>query len=178
MAHQQQFEFIDKVKKEFPKYFSNQKVLEVGSLNVNGSVRQFFIDCDYLGLDVGPGPDVDLVAMGDEYDSPDSSYDVVISCECLEHNPKWVETFRNMIRLTKPRGAVIMTCATTGRAEHGTTRVSPLDSPLTIKLGWEYYRNLTVADFEEHFNFRELFENHEFIVNISSRDLYFFGIKK
>jgi SAM-dependent methyltransferase len=178
MAHKEQFEYIQTLKDKFPRFFNKVKVLDVGSLNINGSIRQFFTDCYYLGIDVGEGPCVDLVVKGEEYDAPDGSYDVVLSCECLEHNPQWVETFRNMIRLVKSGGAIIMTCATTGRAEHGTIRVNPVDSPLTIKLGWDYYRNLTVADFEEHFNFRELFQNHEFVVNISARDLYFFGIRK
>lgn len=41
MSHQQQLDFVAAVKAEFPEHFSQTKVLEVGSLNINGSVRQF-----------------------------------------------------------------------------------------------------------------------------------------
>lgn len=178
MAHSEQLNFIQSIKDQHPKYFTNQKVLEIGSYNVNGSVRQFFEGGSFLGIDVAEGKDVDLVCNGESYDAPDNSYDVVISCECMEHNPKWIETFSNMIRLVKSGGMIIMTCATTGRAEHGTTRTTPLDSPLTIGLGWDYYENRTFEDFNSNFNFREIFENHQFVVNVSSHDLYFLGVKK
>jgi hypothetical protein len=42
MSHQQQLDFVASVKAQFPEYFSQAKVLEVGSLDINGSVRQFF----------------------------------------------------------------------------------------------------------------------------------------
>ena len=116
MAHQQQFDYINTLKTKFPTQFFNKKVLEVGSLNINGSIRIFFTECDYLGIDVGAGPGVDLVCEGQKLDHPNETYDTVGSCECFEHNPYWVETFNNMYRMTKPNGLVFMSCATTGRA--------------------------------------------------------------
>jgi SAM-dependent methyltransferase len=178
MSHIQQLDFVAGLKNAHSQYFTGKKILEIGSLNINGSVRPFFTGCEYLGIDVGPGRDVDLVCKGEDYDAPDASFAVTISCECFEHNPKWVETFHNMIRMTKPNGLVIMTCATAGRPEHGTARTSPADSPLTIGLGWNYYLNLTAEDFFAHFDMNNLFEKFDFIHNISSHDLYFYGVKK
>lgn len=178
MAHPAQLNFIRSVKSTFPTFFQDKKVLEVGSLDINGSVRSFFANCDYTGIDVGEGKGVDLVCEGQKYEAPESSFDVTISCECFEHNPEWKATFANMIRLAKSNSLVIMTCATTGRPEHGTTRTSPADSPLTIGKGWEYYKNLTVADFEMHFDFPVLFTSYGFSVNSSAKDLYFWGIRK
>lgn len=178
MSHPQQLEFISNVKQLLPSFFHNQKVLEIGSLNINGSIRQFFENCSYIGLDVGAGRDVDVIGKGEEYDAPDGTFDVTVSCECFEHNPQWVETFRNMIRMTKSNGLVLMTCATAGRPEHGTARTSPADSPLTISLGWNYYRNLVAEDFKENFNFDELFVKYEFIHNITNHDLYMYALKR
>ena len=178
MAHQQQFDYIQKLKSRFPTYFSNKKVLEVGSLNINGSIRSLFTDCDYLGIDVGPGKDVDLVCEGQNLDHPNESYDTVCSCECFEHNPYWVETFNNMYRMTKLGGLVFMSCATTGRQEHGTTRTSPQDSPLTTGKGWDYYKNLTAEDFILNFNLGKMFLAYEFQIGTTFPDLYFYGIKK
>lgn len=42
MAHGAQRVFFEKVREEFPEFFSGQRVLEVGSLNINGTVRDFF----------------------------------------------------------------------------------------------------------------------------------------
>jgi SAM-dependent methyltransferase len=178
MAHPQQHDFIRSVKARFPNSFACTKVLEVGSLDINGSVRKFFIGCDYLGIDVGAGPSVDLVIPGDKFDAPDDTFNVTVSCECFEHNPQWVETFQNMIRMTKPGGLVIMTCAAPGRPEHGTSRCEPTSSPLTIKLGWEYYLNLSEDDFRRHFACDKIFSSHEFSTNFQACDLYFWGIKK
>ena len=178
MAHQQQFDFIQQLKTKYPTHFFNKKVLEVGSLNINGSIRIFFTGCDYLGIDVGPGLDVDLVSEGQKLTELDETYDTVGSCECFEHNPYWVETFNNMYRMTKQNGLVFMSCATTGRAEHGTTRTSPKDSPLTVTNGWEYYKNLTEQDFRKHIDIDSMFNKYEFQVGAPHPDLYFYGIKK
>ncbi|MEW5965698.1 MAG: class I SAM-dependent methyltransferase [Pseudomonadota bacterium] len=177
MSHASQRHFVKIIATQLPHYFSGMRVLEVGSLDINGSVRDFFKDCEYTGLDVAPGPNVDIVCEGQKYDAPSDSYDVVISCEVMEHNPYWAETFQNMIRLCRPGGLIVMTCATTGRREHGTTRTTPKDSPLTVELGWDYYRNLTKRDFEKAIDFNAAFSVHHFQANWGSFDLLFYGIK-
>jgi SAM-dependent methyltransferase len=176
MAHTEQRIFVESVKNKFIQYFSHKTVLEVGSLNINGTVRDFFSDCNYVGLDVSFGEGVDIVCEGQNYNAPDNSYDVVCSAECFEHNPYWLETFKNMVRLCKNDGLVFFTCATDGRREHGTTRTTPGDSPLTIGMGWDYYRNLNENDFRSQLNFEDYFESYEFSVEENSHDLYFWGI--
>ena len=163
MSHPAQNEYIKYVKNKFPAYFYKRQVLEVGSLNINGTVRDLFTECYYVGLDVAEGKGVDIVCEGQNYDAPSESFDVAISCECFEHNPEWVATFRNMHRMTRTLGLVVMTCATTGRPEHGTTRTTPQDSPLTIGLGWDYYKNLTEQDFRDNFDLDNMFSDYQFI---------------
>lgn len=177
MAHYTQHQFVRWVKDFFPAFFNGRSVLEVGSLDINGSVRPFFTDCRYLGLDVGPGPGVDLVCGGQDYDAPDASFDVVCSFEAMEHNPHWQATFANMLRLLKPGGLLLMSCATRGRPEHGTTRTNPGDSPLTIGIGWDYYRNLTAADFEQAFDLSAMFSRHFAAHYYQGCDLFFVGFR-
>jgi SAM-dependent methyltransferase len=176
MAHREQAAYIFSVKEGWPRFFKGGRVLEIGSLNINGTVRDWFDADEYVGVDVGEGPGVDVVMSGHEYDS-DKPFDCCISCECFEHNPFWKETFLNMVRLCRQGGLVIFTCATTGRPEHGTERTTPHDSPLTIAKGWSYYCNLTKEDFTASIDFDELFLEHEFCVNERSCDLYFVGTK-
>jgi hypothetical protein len=68
-----------------------------------------------------------------------------------------------------------MSCATTGRPEHGTKRTSPQDAPL---IEWDYYKNLTEEDFREAFDLDKMFSKYEFSTNSQPYDLYFYGIKK
>jgi len=178
MAHLDQFDFINLVKRHFPGSFEKVDVLEIGSLDINGSVRSCFAPNRYIGVDVAHGPGVDEVCQGQLVGHPSGTFDVVISCECMEHNPFWVETVANMFRMAKPGGLVIVSCATTGRAEHGTTRTSGSDSPLSIGIGWEYYRNISLAMFRRTFNLHYWFDSYLLVANWDHCDLYFVGIKK
>jgi SAM-dependent methyltransferase len=181
MSHKAQLNFVNRLKENKPNFFNNAKIIEIGSLDINGTIRSFFENCDYVGVDVGPGKGVDLVCEGQKVDHPDNTYDASCSCNCFEHNPYWVETFRNMFRLTKSGGLIFVSVPTTGRPPHGTHEISPEDSPLTISIGWNYYKNLTEKDFTDNFNLNEMFSEfkfEEYHEENSEHDLYFFGIKK
>ena len=177
MAHPTQHRWLSAVKLLYPERFENVHVLDVGSLDINGSCREFFTGGSYLGIDVEEGKGVDVVCMGQDFMAPDNTYDVVVSAECFEHNPFWKETFLNMHRLCRVGGLVMMTCATEGRGEHGT---STWDPHCNTKLGvsWNYYKNLTEHDFTESFNLGSMFSNYNFSTHQGHHDLYFFGFKQ
>jgi SAM-dependent methyltransferase len=172
MAHPQQHFFVGGIKQFLPEYFAGKRVLEIGSLNINGSVRAFFTDCTYIGLDLGEGKDVDVICAGEDYGDKAGSFDVIISCEAMEHNPQWRKTWLNMMRLVKPDGLVVMTCATTGRKQHGTNQYNPTESPMTQ----DYYRNLTSEDFSAVLPCDAWFSMWYFGVDHTNHDLYFFGL--
>jgi SAM-dependent methyltransferase len=178
MSHESQRYFVRLISENMSEFFNDCKVLEVGSLDINGSVRDCFTNCEYIGLDVAEGKHVDVVCQGQDYSAPDNYFDQVISCEAMEHNPYWVETFENMIRMCRPGGLVVMTCASTGRAEHGTSRTRPRDSPLSINVGWDYYLNLTEKHFIKRIRLQDEFVYFKFWTNWNSYDLFFCGIKK
>lgn len=178
MSHVQQMKLIELMASGLPQYFKSQRVLEIGSLDINGSIRRHFESCDYIGIDVAPGKGVDVVCQGQDFAEPDGSFDHVVSCEVMEHNPHWRSTFANMVRLCRAGGLVVMTCATIGRPEHGTTRTNPSKSPLTVELKWEYYKNLTEENFRSAVDLNAHFSDYYFAVNWSSFDLYFCGIKR
>jgi SAM-dependent methyltransferase len=174
MAHGAQRVFFEKVREQYPEFFSSQRVLEIGSLDINGTVRDFFTNCSYTGVDVAAGPAVDIVAQGQDLSFPDDSFDVAVSAECFEHNPYWRETFLNMVRMTRSGGLVAFTCAADGRPEHGTSRSDVGSSPLTVGLGWDYYRNLGEADFDA--DSLAGFGSSGFYDNRVNLDLYFVGV--
>jgi SAM-dependent methyltransferase len=179
MAHPEQLKFVSLVIKYFADAVRNSRVLEIGSYDVNGSVRQFFEHPkEYIGADLTKGPGVDIVQPGHEIDYADGYFDVTISCECFEHNPHWLPTFTNMIRMTKAGGLVAFTCASSGRLEHGTRRSDGSLSPGTTATGIDYYKNLTQKDFEKKIVLGEYFDDYRFFYIKQSHDLYFIGIKK
>lgn len=176
MSHPQQLFFVGGIKQFLGEFFQQKKVLEIGSLDINGSVRTFFEECEYLGLDVGEGKGVDLVGYGEDYGGKADAFDVVISCEAMEHNAGWRKTWLNMIRLVKASGLLVMTCAASGRLQHGTLEYSPTDSPLTLQHHQNYYRNLVADDFEALVPCDAWFSVWSFYCDHRSHDLYFFGL--
>ena len=178
MAHFQQLHFVEQLARHMAERWDDRRVVEIGAADVNGSIRPFFAGAHYTGVDLAPGPGVDLVGDGHDVAIETDSVDLAISCECFEHNPKWRETFQNMHRMTRPGGIVVVTCASRGRLEHGTTRTRPQESPGTVAVGWDYYRNLNRADFERDFDLPSMFETFAFYRNDVSKDLYFAGRKR
>lgn len=84
-------------------------ILDVGSLDVNGSYRPLFDNPKwiYTGLDLLPGPNVDIVSR-DPYLYPfeDNTFDVVISGSVLEHVEDMQAFIREMARVKKPDGTL------------------------------------------------------------------------
>lgn len=177
MSHPDQVHFLKLAKRGLPAFFTGQRVLEVGSLDVNGAARSFFQDCQYIGLDVGEGPGVDVPVPGEVYDAPDGSFDVVLSCECMEHNPEWAATTSNMLRMLRPGGLFLLTCAGPGRKEHGTARTTPGSSPLTVEAGQNYYQNLYGGDFARVPGLLDSIPLRAEWLNWNHNDYYLVGIK-
>ena len=92
-------------------------VLELGSYNVNGSAREHFPDCRYVGLDQRPGRGVDVVGDAESFDG-DESFDVVVSTETLEHTPSPEKVIRSAWRSLRPGGVLILTAAAPERRPH------------------------------------------------------------
>ena len=197
MAHKQQKEYLDKIKSVFPEAFKNQKVLDIGSFDVNGNEKPWFDNCEFTGLDVGPGKGVDVVCPANEYDAPDNYFDTIISCECWEHNPFYKESIQNVVRMLKSGGFFIFTCATTGRPIHGTRTQDKIDRekritakgnsttnwvtmPNVFRENWdsEYYKNVTEEDVRSCINVDQVFFSYKFETEPNHCDLYFWGIKK
>lgn len=113
-------------------------VIEIGSRDINGSVRQLFPNATWLGLDLYPGPSVNIVCDAEHF-IPPCKYDIAVCCEVLEHAENWIQLINTMERWLKPDGKLIITCAGIGRAEH-----SAIDGQ-ELKDG-EYYKNLSELD--------------------------------
>ena len=93
---------------KYPRHFGAVRVLEVGSYDVNGSVRQFFPNStEYVGVDWRPGPGVDHVAFAHKLKLP-GRFDTVISASMLEHDPFWILSLPRMARHMAEDGIMLL----------------------------------------------------------------------
>jgi SAM-dependent methyltransferase len=179
--HQQVIHFMEFVKKIFPNFFINKRVLDVGSGDINGNNRFLFENCEYDGNDVIEATNVTIISKTKDLPYANSTFDTIISTECFEHDPEYKESFIKIYNMLKPDGLFCFSCASTGRHEHGTRRTSPNDSYGTIgNLNdmVDYYKNLTEIDLNEVLPLNKLFTVWDTYYNSETKDLYFAGIKK
>ena len=86
--------FIDDFQNFFPGALSNKKILDVGSKNVNGTAREYFNNCEYVGVDIEEGDGVDIVGHLVDVSVPEDFFDIVICFNTIEHDKRWRETLR------------------------------------------------------------------------------------
>lgn len=91
-------------------------VIEVGSRNVNGSVRPLFPGASYVGLDRQGGRDVEWIGDARDYQPP-KPVDAIVCAEVLEHDRDPLGLLRHV--LAWPAHACLLTWATPDRAPHG-----------------------------------------------------------
>src|SRR3990167_8357126 len=102
--HQEAKDFIEFVKSVFPDFFKDKKVLDIGSGDINGNNRYLFENCQYTGNDVIFAKNVDIVSKTKDLSFDDLSVDTIVSTECFEHDPEYVESWKNIFRMLKNGG--------------------------------------------------------------------------
>ena len=176
MSHIAQRNWCKEIKEKYPSYFFEQRVLDVGSLDINGNNKELFEECEYVGLDVIEGDNVDVISVAHQYE-PDELFNVVLSTNALEHDIHYELTIKKMIDLLKPKGFIFVSAGYKYKI-HGTLKHGPENSGTSkMKRKWaNYYKNLTIKDIINIVNFEEIFK--EFYIGIAGKDLRFWGIKK
>ncbi len=129
-----------------PRDTSKDKVLDIGSLNINGSTRPFFAAAQsYTGIDRRDGPGVDIVREAKDF-QPDDEYTVVVCCEVLEHAENMDDVVACAWRSLVGGGLFISTAAGPDREPHDengvpttTAHYTAIDKRLLNKLlsEWE-----------------------------------------
>jgi SAM-dependent methyltransferase len=179
--HDESRDFTLWVKRAFPFFFSGTSVLDVGAGDINGNNRFLFDHCEYEGNDVVEAKNATIVSRTKDLPFQDSTFDVIISTECFEHDPEYRDSFRKIYDMLKTGGLFCFTCASTGRPEHGTRKTTPQDSYGTkggLSDMQDYYKNLTLEDLDDVLPLDEHFCMWSGYYNARSKDLYFVGIKR
>jgi SAM-dependent methyltransferase len=94
------------------------RVLEVGSFNVNGGVRD--IVNIHTGIDLRNGRGVDLVCKAEDLlDHFQPGYfDSVVTTDTLEHVENWKECLSAINKVVKPNGWWVCTMASLRKGKH------------------------------------------------------------
>lgn len=172
MSHPEQRDFFVSVKKQYPASFKNVKVIDCGSLDVNGSLKDLFEDSDYTGVDiVQGGRNVDIVSKTHELPFHEE-FDTVLSGEMLEHDEYWELSLKKMFDMVKPGGILALSAATDGRPEHGTTRTGA-----HWGTSHDYYMNINAGHIRSVLK-PEWFAHYEISVHKGHSDIFFLGVKK
>lgn len=112
-------EWVKQSKKDFIK--RPGKILEIGSLDINGGVREFFSDAEvYTGIDMQKGKGVDKVMEAHDITKhfPPESFDAILCLEMLEHDKAFWKTLENINILLKRDGILIISTPTFGFPLH------------------------------------------------------------
>ena len=96
-----------------PDLIKDKQILEVGSYNINGSLRkdiEIYQPKEYIGCDIAYGNDVDVICNASNLMEKfgKKSYDLVISCCALEHIIDWKAAISNMKGVCKEDGYIFI----------------------------------------------------------------------
>jgi SAM-dependent methyltransferase len=90
-------------------------VVDIGSMDVNGTYRDLFPAYRYIGIDMEPGPGVDIVARKPyRYPLSSGSVDLVISGQAFEHMEFFWSGWLDMCRIVKPGGLIFLLAPSRG----------------------------------------------------------------
>ena len=113
---------LDFSARALPHLGAGTRMLEVGSLDVNGTVRAVLghAVASYYGVDIRPGPGVDEVLdvahLSARFGA--SAFDLVASTEMLEHCHDWQDALYQMLAVVKPGGLMLVTTRSPGFPLH------------------------------------------------------------
>ena len=106
-----------------PSEVAGRRILEVGSYDVNGSIRRIWETwepTEYVGVDIISGPGVDIVCSSDDIVTKfgENRFDIVVSTEMLEHARNWRVAISNIKRICKCGGVILITTRSFGGPYH------------------------------------------------------------
>lgn len=85
----------------------NMKIVDIGSMDVNGCYRPLFANHEYTGYDIAPGKNVDVVGENlYKFPFEDNKFDLAISGQTIEHVADIYAWIKEVSRIVRPNGMV------------------------------------------------------------------------
>lgn len=100
-----------------------KKILEIGSYDLNGSLRPFIESlepAEYVGIDILEGSGVDIMCNAEDLLDKfgKERFDIVVSTELLEHVLNWRKVISNIKNVCKSSGVILITTRSFGFNYH------------------------------------------------------------
>jgi len=141
-------EVLTSLKIKYPESFKGVRVLELGSGNVNGTVRDYFEDTkEHIGVDFRKMDCVDLVSYAKDTKFRKSHFDTLISYSMIEHDPDWKESLGNNFPFIKKGGLIFLAWGGESNAKHGEGYGG--HHPVPLKEVKEFILSLGTEELEE-----------------------------
>jgi SAM-dependent methyltransferase len=102
-------QFIDK----YDVHKRGGTVVDIGSMDINGTYRELFPYNDYIGVDIVAGPNVDIIMGSPEWDALEN-IDIVISGQVLEHVKDIPKLMASIYKIVAPGGLICMIAPSAG----------------------------------------------------------------
>jgi len=94
------------------------RLLEIGSLDVNGSAREHLKAGEWVGVDRVAGTAVDVHCDATETEFAYESFDTLLSTSMLEHNPLWRMGLSHNMKWLKRGGLLLLSWGAEGNLHH------------------------------------------------------------
>lgn len=161
--HPEAYEFVRHTLATLPR---RKSVIEIGSRDINGTVRDLLGRAEYVGIDLHEGPNVDVVADAVGFE-PEEPVDTVLCLEVLEHAHEPAKLCKAAHGWLKDKGYFLITAATEGRPPH-----SGIDGGALREN--EPYRPIAERDLR---SWLRGFKEVRIEVNAAARDIYAKAVK-
>jgi SAM-dependent methyltransferase len=132
--HQGNREWLAHAQKTYGHNWSKIGVLELGSLDVNGSARGILRAPEYVGVDRVAGPGVDIVVDAEHTAFKPQSFGCLLCTSVLEHTPRWREILDHNLQWLRSGGILLLSWGAEGNQHHAPEPWAPV--PVGDVLEW------------------------------------------
>ncbi len=120
------------------------RLLELGSLDVNGSAREHLRPSTWCGVDITPGPCVDICCDAAETLFSGVMFDTILSTSMLEHNATWRTALTHNLQWLRSGGLFLLSWGAEGNLHHLPEPWAPV--PVGDVLEWAVLAGLHVLE--------------------------------
>lgn len=93
-------------------------VMELGSLDMNGTARDYMRAASWIGVDRIDGDAVDIHCAAAETRFIAEQFDVILCTSMLEHDPTWRESLSHNLQWLRPGGHLFLSWGAEGNVHH------------------------------------------------------------
>lgn len=131
--HQGTRDWLDDLQRRYG-FAGGESLLELGSLNVNGTARDHLNIKNWIGVDRVAGPGVDVVVDARHTVFRPRQFDVLLSSSQIEHDADWRDSLTHNLQWLNSGGLFLLSWGAEGNLHHAPEPWRPV--PVGDVLEW------------------------------------------